>query len=54
MEGKDIRNAISSNWKENPSSIKTFLRETEKFDHIRGQDWKKTFPDIVDFYARYL
>ena len=54
MQGTDIRNAIPTTWRENPESIKTFLKETEKFDQIRGQDWKKTFPDIVNFYSRYL
>lgn len=46
--------AVSENWKENPDKIRMFLNETEKFDRLRGQDWKKTFPEIVDFYARYL
>jgi sulfatase maturation enzyme AslB (radical SAM superfamily) len=45
---------ISPNWKENPAKIKEFIRETEKFDQLRGQDWKKTFPAVVDFYSRYL
>jgi hypothetical protein len=45
---------ISSNWQENPAKIKEFIRETEKFDQLRGQDWKKTFPDVANFYSRYL
>jgi organic radical activating enzyme len=45
---------ISPNWKENPAKIKQFIRETEKFDQIRGQDWKKTFPEVANFYSRYL
>jgi hypothetical protein len=47
-------NAIGSNWQENPSTIVQFIRETEKFDKIRGQDWKKTFPEVAEFYRRYL
>jgi hypothetical protein len=45
---------ISSNWQENPVKIKEFIRETEKFDQIRGEDWKKTFPEVANFYSRYL
>lgn len=54
IQGTAIRNAIPPTWQENPESIKTFINVTEKFDRIRGQDWKKTFPDIVNFYSRYL
>lgn len=45
---------ISSNWQENPVKIKEFIRETEKFDQLRGEDWKKTFPEVANFYSRYL
>jgi hypothetical protein len=45
---------ISPDWQENSTKIKQFIRETEKFDQIRGQDWKKTFPEVANFYSRYL
>jgi hypothetical protein len=45
---------ISPDWKENPIKIKEFIAETEKFDLIRGQNWKKTFPEVAEFYSRYL
>jgi hypothetical protein len=45
---------ISPDWKENPAKIKKFIRETEKFDQLRGQDWKKTFPEVANFYSRYF
>ena len=54
LKDTDIVNAIPATWQERPEFIKQFIRETEKFDKIRGQDWKKTFPDLVEFYARYL
>ncbi len=47
-------NVIGRNWKENPTKIKMFLTETEKFDKFRGQNWKKTFPEVAEFYRRYL
>lgn len=45
---------ISPAWEENPVRIKEFICETEKFDKIRGQDWKKTFPEVAQFYSRYF
>ena len=45
---------ISPDWQENPARIRRFLEETERFDSIRGQDWKKTFPEVANFYSRYL
>jgi hypothetical protein len=45
---------IDPEWQENPAKIKQFIRETEKFDRIRNQDWKKTFPEVANFYSKYL
>jgi hypothetical protein len=45
---------ISPNWKENPDQIKKFIAKTEHFDQLRGQDWKKTFPEVANFYSRYF
>jgi DNA-binding Lrp family transcriptional regulator len=54
LAGTRISNVIESDWKENPDGIRQFITETEKFDRIRGQDWKKTFPEVAEFYSRYL
>ena len=45
---------IHPDWQENPQKIQQFISETEKFDQIRGQDWKKTFPEVANFYSRYF
>jgi hypothetical protein len=45
---------IRPGWQENPQKIQQFIRETEKFDQIRGQDWKKTFPEVANFYSKYF
>ena len=54
LKDHNIIHAISKNWQENSSRIKLFIKETEKFDQLRGQDWKKTFPEVAEFYRRYL
>jgi hypothetical protein len=45
---------IDTKWAENPEKIKKFINETDKFDQLRNQNWKKTFPEVANFYSRYL
>jgi len=54
LAGTRISNVIESDWKENPDGIRKFIMQTEMFDQFRGQDWKKTFPEVAEFYRRYL
>jgi len=54
LQGTDMIHMLSPNWQERPDVIKTFLKETQKFDQLREQDWKKTFPEVAEFYRRYL
>jgi MoaA/NifB/PqqE/SkfB family radical SAM enzyme len=54
LKDTKIINALKSDWHEDPDRIKLFIKETEKFDLIRGQDWTKTFPEVANFYSRYL
>jgi hypothetical protein len=49
-----MKHVLTSNWKENSNNIKRMLLELNKIDKITGKEWKKVFPDIVDFYSRYL
>lgn len=45
---------INPDWHEDADTIRHFIQQTEKFDRLRGQDWKQTFPEVAAFYARYL
>ena len=54
VQGTEMAGFISPNWQENPENIRKFIAETEKFDSLRGQNWKKTFPEVADFYSRYF
>jgi organic radical activating enzyme len=54
LAGTKQIHTIGKNWKENPDIIKRFIAETEKFDALRGQDWKKVFPEVAEFYKRYI
>lgn len=54
LQGTKQLKLISNNWQENPEKIRRFITETEKFDKFRKQDWKKTFPEVANFYSRYI
>jgi hypothetical protein len=42
------------NFKENSHKIKLMIKEIQKFDKIRNQNWLDTFPILEKYYARYL
>jgi hypothetical protein len=54
LQGTEMAKFVSDDWQENPGKIRRFIAETEKFDRLRNQDWKKTFPEVADFYSRYI
>jgi len=54
LQGTEMANFVSDDWQENPGKIRRFITETEKFDKLRSQDWKKTFPEVADFFSRYI
>jgi len=54
IKNTSMRNVLQNNWKENPMTINNMLSEIDKFDKIRNQNWRKTFPEVAEFYRRYL
>ena len=54
MSGTPYENLIGSNWTEQPDKIRAMIAEINKFDRYRNQDWRKTFPEVAEFYRRYL
>ena len=47
-------NLIPAAWKENLLGVQEMLAEIQKFDQLRGESFEKTFPEVVEFYRRYL
>jgi hypothetical protein len=47
-------NLVPKNWEENPKIISEAIRKIKQFDLIRNQNWNHTFPEVAQFYARYL
>jgi MoaA/NifB/PqqE/SkfB family radical SAM enzyme len=54
ISSSNIVNLLSQNWCEDPQAIKLMIQEVELFDKFRNQDWKKTFPEVAEFYSRYI
>ena len=48
-----LRSLVNPNWKENPEGIRNMIKEINKFDAIRNEDWSVTFPEVYEFYRRY-
>ena len=54
LQRTSMIHVISPDWKENPDLIKTAVEQTDKFDQMRKLNWKKTFPEVAEFYSRYI
>ena len=50
----NIVNLLSPTWQENPLAIKKMIEEVEMYDKLRNQNWRTVFPEVVEFYSRYL
>jgi pyruvate-formate lyase-activating enzyme len=54
LSTSEYANLISLNWKENKKSIENMIREIQKFDNFRNQSFPNIFPEVSDFYHRFL
>jgi len=54
MNEYDLKNLVPRSWQENPQQIKSMIAEINQFDKIRNQSWVRTFPEVAEFYSRYL
>jgi hypothetical protein len=49
-----LANLIPSSWQEDAVCINNMISEIKKFDNFRNQSFKKTFPEVAEFYSRFL
>lgn len=47
-------NFLNSNFVENSASIKNFIDHVDMHDSIRNLNWKTAYPEVAEFYKRYL
>jgi sulfatase maturation enzyme AslB (radical SAM superfamily) len=54
MQDRVYKNLINNSWTENPAAVSSMINEIKKFDKFRNQSFEQTFPEVSQFYARYL
>ena len=54
MKDNRDRHLIPPNWSEDPVQIRSMIQLIKKFDQLRDQSFEKTFPELADFYVRFL
>jgi sulfatase maturation enzyme AslB (radical SAM superfamily) len=52
-QNPSLRNLIPTNFTENTDAIKKFLAQTQKFDQVRNQDFRITFPEVAEYYQKF-
>jgi sulfatase maturation enzyme AslB (radical SAM superfamily) len=50
----DLGGLIKPDWKENTLQIQSMIAEIKKYDQIRNQDWRRVFPEVSEFYKRFI
>jgi sulfatase maturation enzyme AslB (radical SAM superfamily) len=54
MQNTSYSNLISANWEESPDSIKQMINTIKQFDTLRNESFEKIFPEVAEFYSRFL
>ena len=45
---------IPTTWKEQPVGIASMIQQIKQIDQYRNQSFSKTFPEVAEYYKRYL
>jgi sulfatase maturation enzyme AslB (radical SAM superfamily) len=48
------KNLIPNNWIENPFAINLMIGEIKRFDNLRNESFENTFPEVAEYYSRFL
>ena len=54
LKGTELYNMIQGIDTNNAENIQKMIDTIDQFDKLRGEDWRKTFPEVADFYSDYL
>ena len=50
----NYKNLIPSHWAESSDAIKLMINEIKRFDKLRNESFEKTFPEVAEYYSRFL
>lgn len=53
LKGTQLAQLVKPSWKEQPNQIQQMIAEIERFDTIRNQSWRDTFPEVYEFYKKF-
>jgi sulfatase maturation enzyme AslB (radical SAM superfamily) len=54
MQNSPYRHLIPADWQEQPDTIAIIMNDIKLFDQRRNQSFADTFPEVANFYHRYL
>jgi hypothetical protein len=54
MKGNRTQHLIPANFSENSAHIRRMIQLIKQADQLRNQSFEKTFPELAEFYARFL
>ena len=54
LKQTNLSSFIGTNFQENPTAITTMIAEIKKFDHFRNQQFEQVFPEVAEYYKKYL
>jgi len=49
-----LKGLVKKPFTENPELVAKMVNEVKTYDRTRNQDWTKTFPEVAEFYKRYM
>lgn len=54
IKNTSYANLIPGNWREAPGRIKTMIQQIRKFDQYRNQSFEAVFPELGQYYSKFL
>ena len=54
IQGTSMSNYVKITQQENTIAIRNMINTIQLEDQLRKEDWTKTFPEVAEFYKRYI
>jgi len=54
IKSTNLFHYLQHDWQENPKKIKRFINEISLHDSLRKLDWKTVYPEVAEFFRRYI
>lgn len=54
LKGTELEHFVYTGWAEKETKIVEMIKEINLIDRFRSQNWQEIFPEVADFYHRYI